>query len=70
MSSYLKSILYQKFPDLNSFPGGAAAVKKRIAECLAEAWKEIPTSLLDSLSRPMPRRVAAVIKAEGWYTKY
>ena len=43
-----------KFPNLGSFPGGAAAFKKRIAGCLAEAWKEIPTSLLDSLSRSMP----------------
>ena len=61
---YLKRILHQKFPNLGSFPGGAAAVKKGVAGCLAEAWKEIPTSLLDSLSRYMPRRVAAVIKAE------
>ena len=61
---YLKRILHQKSPNLGSFPSGAAAVKKRVAECLAEAWKEIPTSLLDSLSRYMPRRVAVVIKAE------
>ena len=67
---YLKKILHEKFPNLASFSGGPAAVKKRIAECLEEAWKEIPTSLLDSLTRSMPRRVAAVIKAEGWYTKY
>ena len=25
-------------------------------------WKEIPTSLLNSLTRPMPRRIAAVLK--------
>jgi len=67
---YLKRILHQKFPNLASFPGGPVAVKKRIAEYLAEAWKEIPTSLLDSLSKSMPRRVAAVIQAERWYTKY
>jgi len=67
---YLKKVLHQKFPNLASFPGGPAAVKKRIVECLEEAWKEILTSLLDSLTRSMPRRVAAVIKAEGWYAKY
>ena len=66
---YLKKILHEKFPNLASFSGGPAAVKKRIAEYLEEAWKEIPTSLLDSLTRSMPRWVAAVIKAEGWYTK-
>ena len=35
-----------------------------------EVWKEIPTSLLNSLTRSMPRRIAAVIKAEGRYSKY
>ena len=34
---YLKRILHQKFPNLASFPGAVATVKKRIAECLAEA---------------------------------
>ena len=67
---YLKRILHQKFPNLADLPGGPAAVKKRATEWLAEAWKEIPTSLLDSLSRSMPQRVAVVIKAEGRYTKY
>ena len=66
LSIYLKKVLHQKFPNLASFSGGPASVKKRIVECLEEA----PTSLLDSLTRSMPRRVAAVIKAEGWYTKY
>ena len=66
---FLKKILHERFPDLASCPGGPAAVKK-IADCLQEAWKEIPSSLPDSLTGSMPRRVAAVIKAEGWYTKY
>ena len=60
---YLKRLLHQKSPNIASLPGGPVAVKKRIAESLAEAWKEIPTSLLDSLSKSMPRRVAAVTKA-------
>ena len=29
---------------------------------MEEVWKEIPTSLLNSLTRSMPRRIAAVIK--------
>ena len=67
---YLKAILHQKFPDLSTCPGGPAAVQKRLADYLLEAWKDIPSTLLDSLTKSMPRRVAAVIKAEGWYTKY
>ena len=31
---------------------------------------DIPESLLESVYSSVPRRVAAVIKAEGWYTKY
>ena len=66
---YLKAILHQK-SHLSTCLGGPAAVKKRLADYLLEAWKDIPSTLLDSLTKSMPRRVAAVIKAEGWYTKY
>ena len=45
-------------------------VKQTLADALEEIWKEIPESLLGSLFTSMPRRVAAVIEAEGWYTKY
>ena len=45
-------------------------LKSEWLNILQEAWKEVPSSLLDSLTRSMPRRVAAVIKVEGWYTQY
>ena len=66
---YLKKVCTKSSLILLSFPVDQR-LPKRIVECLAEARKEIPASLLDSLTRSMPRRVAAVIKAEGWYTKY
>ena len=37
---------------------------------LEKAWHNIPESMLESLVRSIPRRVNAVIKAKGWYTKY
>ena len=67
---YLKAILHHKFPDLSTCLGGPASVKKRLADYLLEAWKDIPSTLLDSLTKSMPRRVAAIIKVGGWYTKY
>jgi len=70
---YLKKNLHEKFPNLAFFSGGPAAIKKkRISKLFGRSMERdsIPTSLLDSLTRSMPRRVAAVIKAEGWYTKY
>ena len=50
---FLKKILHERFPDLASCTDGPVAVKKRVAECLREAWKEVPSSLLDSLTRLM-----------------
>ena len=51
-------------------PGGPDIVKEALADALLEIWNAIPESLLESLYTSMPRRVAAVIKAQGWYTKY
>jgi len=49
-------------------PGGPAVVKEALVDTLQEIWKDIPESLLESLYSFMPRRVVAMIKAEGWYT--
>ena len=51
-------------------PGSVDTVKEALADALQEIWKGIPESLLESLYTSLPRRVAAFIKAEGWYTKY
>jgi len=53
-----------------NMPGGPAVVKIVLADALQEIWKDIPELLLESLYSSMPRRIAAVMKAEGWYTKY
>ena len=75
---YLKMV-FHKVPQLCLPSGGQVAVKKRIAEYLEEVvWltrkkygkRFLHTSLLNSLTRSMPRRIAAVIKAEGRYSKY
>jgi len=52
-------------------PGGPDKVREYLAEVLPELWsREIEGGFLESLWKSMPRRVAAVIEAEGWYTKY
>jgi len=68
--AYMKRQLHKRFPHLMNMSGGPAVVKEALADALQEIWKGIPESLLESLYSSMPRRVAAVIKAEGWYTKY
>ena len=37
---------------------------------IREAWLAVPQALIDRLIESMPRRLAALKKAKGWYTKY
>ena len=39
-------------------------------ERIEKEWEKIPASLCQNLIESMPRRVAAVVKAKGGYTKY
>jgi hypothetical protein len=39
-------------------------------ECLKAAWNALDQTKIDSLILSMPRRLAALRKARGWYTKY
>lgn len=67
---HLKRYLQKKYPDISQTPGGPDAVRARLAAVLPEAWEAIPESVFESLWRSMPDRVAAVIAAKGWYTRY
>jgi len=66
----LSASFIKKYPDILSTPGGTLAVKQILAACLEDIWNEITRSFFKSLYESMPRWVAAVIKANGWYTKY
>jgi hypothetical protein len=41
-----------------------------LERALVEAWDTLPSSLFEQVADSMPYRVAAVIKAKGWHTKY
>jgi len=67
----LKDKMHQHYPNISMTPGGPDKVREYLAEVLPELWsREIEGEFLESLWKSMPRRVAAVIEAEGWYTKY
>lgn len=66
----LKKRLHQQYPKIGDTKGGKEAVKKRLAEVLPLVWETIPEEFFGKLSRSMPDRVAAVIAAKGWYTRY
>jgi hypothetical protein len=51
-------------------PGGPDEIKERLAEVLPLVWDTIPEEFFEKLWRSMSDRVAAVIEARGWYTKY
>jgi len=50
----------------NPLPTSSAAM----AAALQEEWGRIPLCVVRELITSMPRRVAAVIEAKGWHTKY
>lgn len=46
------------------------AKEERLHELVDQAWNDIEETLLATLVDSMPRRVQAVVNADGWYTKY
>lgn len=66
----LKELVYIRHPDILSLPKDTEATKEAIFEAIKEAWEAIPDEFFKALVDSMPRRVQAVIDANGWQTKY
>jgi hypothetical protein len=65
----LKRTLLKLHPFL--FEEGRAQTDwKNFHEAIQEAWWAISQASIDGLIDSMPRRIEAVIRARGWYTKY
>jgi transposase len=67
--SILKQAIYERYPDLEHAPNTDDTLD-RLIDAAIEVWEDIELRVLHNLSDSMPRRVAAVIAACGWYTKY
>ena len=67
---FLKQQLHKQYPDITNTPSGPDAVRARLVEVLLKVWDSLPEQLFDNLYRSMPDRVAEVIDAKGWYTRY
>ena len=63
----LKQKVYKVHPDIEQVGGDADKVRDALWDALEKAWYLIEE---DQIGREYARRVAAYIKAEGWYTKY
>jgi hypothetical protein len=49
---------------------GPAQIRHTLGEVLPNSWEDIPEETFAQLLSSMPRRIQAVIEADGWYTKY
>lgn len=65
----LKQKLYKDYPQL-AMHGRSQLDWKLFREAIVATWKAIDQSMIDSFILSVPRRIAAVKKAKGWYTKY
>ena len=50
--------------------GKGDEAESKLFSILQEAWGNIREEVIDGLIASMPRRMAALIAAEGWHTKY
>lgn len=65
----MKAEIYHHHPELETTPHTEKTLA-RLVVAAKEAWHAIGKAILKNIVNTMPHRVAAVIEAEGWYTKY
>jgi hypothetical protein len=66
----LKDWIYRHHPELLGLTGEGQEVKDQLLAALQEGWEALPENLFENLIKSMVRRVKAVRRAKGWYTKY
>lgn len=66
----LKQGVEDVYPDIENLMGGEDIVRTELAEALVQAWPQIRKEYRDACLNSIPKRIEAVIKVEGWYTKY
>lgn len=65
----MKEAIHDLYPELRTAPD-TVATQLLLVAAAKEAWDKIEQRIHYRLIDTMPHRVAAVIAAEGWYTKY
>ena len=66
----LKEAVYKINPDIENVTGGDEKVRETLFDALSKAWEQLDEYYLHDLVWSMEKRVKALIKSEGWYTKY
>lgn len=67
---HLKTLYHQHFQHLADDKRGVDVLKPLMEDVLIHCWELIPERLFEVLMEGMPKRIKAVIRAWGWYTKY
>jgi len=63
--------MHKRFPEIDKTTGSPDRVRRALAEALTDTWREeIEGDFPETLWESMPRRVATLLEAKGWYTKY
>jgi hypothetical protein len=62
-------MIYKLNPELDSITG-IQAQQQALVEVLPQAWQQIQPEIVQEVLNSMPRRLQAVIDAQGWQTKY
>jgi transposase len=68
--AWIKDWIHKTHPELEILPKRDNSANNALFEAIVEAWEAMRDEILDNLINSMSRRCAAVIEAEGWYTKY
>jgi transposase len=65
----LKAKIIELHPELKVMKDNTTT-KQHLINCAKEAWELLEEEMLNKLAEGMQKRVTAIIKAQGWYTKY
>jgi transposase len=66
----LKELIYKLIPHIESITGTETEIRSYLTKAIEQAWEKLGQDYFDRLIHSMPNRVAALLEANGWYTKY
>jgi hypothetical protein len=66
----LKEGVYKVNPDIEDTPGGEEEVAEFLWKAAQESWNQMASKIIKNCVASLPKRLADVRAAGGWYTGY
>ena len=63
--AYLKNLTRR-----NCFDSGQTIGRRNFVHLIESIWADMPTEMIDNLYKSLPTRMDAIVRAEGYSTKY